>query len=88
MRRHNRVLVIGGDGHYSEGLANAAKHTDILFIEGITRKNIMPATWGGTTLEQKLKIIGAYHMFPSGMKKFQDKSGVNNIVMMYVQNYD
>ena len=84
----NRVLVFGGDGHYSEGLANAAKDADILFIEGITRKNIMSAPWGGVTLEQKLKIIGAYHMFPSDMKKLQKKSGVKNIVMMHVQNYN
>jgi len=84
----NRVLVFGGDGHYSEGLANAAKDADILFIEGITRKNIMHAPWGGVTLEQKLRIIGAYHMFPSDMKKLQDKSGVKNIVMMHVQNYN
>lgn len=84
----NRILVFGGDGHYSEGLANAAKDADILFIEGITRKNIMHAPWGGTTLEEKLKQIGAYHMFPSDMKKLQKKSGVKNIVMMHVQNYN
>ena len=47
----------------------------------------MSAPWGGKTLEQKLKIIGAYHMFPSGIKKFQKKSGVKNIVM-HVQNYN
>ena len=81
-------MVFGGDGHYSEGLANAAKDADILFIEGITRKNIMHAPWGGHTLEEKLKQIGAYHMFPSDMKKLQDKSGVKNIVMMHVQNYN
>ena len=40
------------------------------------------------TLEQKLKIIGAYHMFPSDMKKLQDKSGVKNIVIVHVQNYN
>ena len=84
----NRVLVFGGDGHYSEGLANAAKDADVLFIEGITRKNIMHAPWGGTTEEEKLKMIGAYHMFPSDMKKLQKKSGVKNIVMVHVQNYN
>ena len=48
----------------------------------------MIAPWGGKTLKQKLKIIGAYHMFPSDMKKLQKKSGVKNIVMMHVQNYN
>ncbi len=84
----NRVLVFGGDGRYSEGLANAARDADILFVEGITRRNIMSAPWGGQTLEEKLEIIGAYHMFPSDMKRLQDDSGVRNIVMVHVQNYN
>lgn len=84
----NRVLVFGGDGHYSEGLVNAAKDADVLFVEGITRKNIKYATWGGDTEEEKVEIIGAYHMFPSDMKKLQDESGVKGIVMVHVQNYN
>ncbi len=84
----NRVLVFGGDGRYSEGLVNAAKDADILFIEGITRKNIKYAPWGGDTEEEKINVIGAYHMFPSDMKKVQDDSGVKNIVMVHVQNYN
>ena len=84
----NRVLVFGGDGRYSEGLVSAAKDADILFVEGITRKNIKFAPWGGKTEEEKVKVIGAYHMFPSDMKKLQDDSGVKNIVMVHVQNYD
>jgi ribonuclease Z len=83
-----RVLVFGGDGHYSEGLANAARDADLLFIEGITRKNIKHAPWGGQTEEEKVKVIGAYHMFPSDMKKLQDDSGVKGIVMVHVQNYN
>lgn len=84
----NRILVFGGDGHYSEGLVNAAKDADILFVEGITRKNINFAPWGGDTEEEKLEVIGAYHMFPEDMKKLQDDSGVKNIVMVHVQNYN
>jgi ribonuclease Z len=83
----NRVLVFGGDGHYSKGLVAAAKDADILFIEGITRDKIGVAPWGGKTEEEKVKTIGAYHMFPSDMKKVQDESGVKNIVMVHVQNY-
>ncbi len=83
-----RVLVFGGDGHYSKGLVNAAKDADILFIESITRKNIKFAPWGGDTEDEKVKIIGAYHMFPEDMKKVQDDSGVKNIVMIHVQNYN
>ena len=83
----NRVLVFGGDGHYSKGLAAAAKGADILFIEGITEAKIEFATWGGKTKEEKVKTIGAYHMFPKDMKKVQDESGVKNIVLMHVQNY-
>jgi ribonuclease BN (tRNA processing enzyme) len=82
-----RVMVFGGDGHYSEGLANAAKDADILFIESITRKNIKFASWGGDTEAEKVKVIGAYHMFPADMKKLQEKSGVKQIVMIHVQNF-
>ncbi len=83
-----RVLVFGGDGHYSEGLVAAAKGADVLFIESITRKNIMAAPWGGTTEEEKVKTIGAYHMFPDDMKRVQEESGVKGIVMIHVQNYN
>jgi ribonuclease BN (tRNA processing enzyme) len=83
-----RVFAFGGDGHYSEGLVNAAKDADILFVESITRKNIKFAPWGGSTEKEKVKIIGAYHMFPKDMKKVQDESGVKQIVMVHVQNYD
>ena len=84
----NRILVFGGDGHYSDGLVAASKGADILFVEGITRENIEFATWGGATVEQKVKTIGAYHMFPSDLKKVQRKSGVKNIVLVHAQNYN
>lgn len=84
----NRILVFGGDGHYSEGLVQAAKDADILFVEGITRDNIEYATWGGDTVEEKVKTIGAYHMFPSDMKKVKDQSGVKEIVLVHTQNYN
>jgi hypothetical protein len=51
-------------------------------------KNVKFATWGGDTEEEKAKVIGAYHMFPSRLKKVYDESGVKNIVMVHVQNYN
>jgi len=84
----NRIIVFGGDGHYSKGLVAASKGADILVIEGITRKNIEYATWGGKTVDEKVKTISAYHMFPSDMKKVQRKSGVKNIVLVHAQNYN
>jgi len=83
-----RVFVFGGDGTYSEGLVAAAKDADILFVEGITRKNVKFATWGGDTEKEKVEVIGAYHMFPERLKKVYDESGVKNIVMVHVQNYN
>ena len=83
-----RVFAFGGDGHYSEGLVNAAKDADSLFVESITRKNIKFAPWGGKTEDEKVKVIGAYHMFPKDMKKVQDESGVKQIVMVHVQNFN
>ena len=82
-----RILVFGGDGHYSEGLVNAAKDADVLFVEGITRKNIKYASWGGDTVEEKVKTIGAYHMFPSDMKKLQDDSGVKELLRLRSQGF-
>ena len=83
-----RVFAFGGDGTYSPGLAAAAKDADILFVEGITRKNVRFATWGGDTEEEKVEVIGAYHMFPARLKQVYDESGVKNIVMVHVQNYN
>ncbi len=83
-----RVFAFGGDGTYSEGLVAAAKGADILFVEGITRKNVRFATWGGDTEEEKVRTIGAYHMFPDRLKRVYDESGVKNIVMVHVQNYN
>ena len=83
-----RVIAFGGDGHYSKGLVEAAKNADILVIEGITRKNIQYASWGGDTVEEKVKTISAYHMFPSDMAKLQKDSGVKTIVMVHEQNFN
>ncbi len=83
-----RVFVFGGDGTYSEGLVKASKGADILFVEGITRKNVKYAVWGGDTEEEKVRVIGAYHMFPDRLKQVQDESGIKNIVMVHVQNYN
>ena len=66
----------------------AAKNADILVIEGITRKNIKFATWGGDTEEEKVKVIRAYHMFPERLKKVYAESKVKNIVMVHVQDYN
>jgi len=52
-----RVFAFGGDGTYSEGLAAAAKNADILFVEGITRKNVKFATWGGDTDFDRLSVL-------------------------------
>lgn len=83
-----RVFAFGGDGTYSEGLVAASKGADILFVEGITRKNVKYATWGGDTEAEKVEVIGAYHMFPERLKRVYKESGVKNIVMIHVQNYN
>ena len=63
----NRVLVFGGDDHYSEGLAAAAKDADILFIEGITEEKIEYATWGGKTKEEKVEDNRRLSHVPEGI---------------------
>jgi ribonuclease Z len=83
----DRVLVFGGDGHYSEGLVEASKDADMLFIESCTLEDLANATWGGKTLAEKKKAIGAYHMFPPDLIKVKNESGVKSIVLVHEQNY-
>ncbi|AZQ64710.1 MBL fold metallo-hydrolase [Flammeovirga pectinis] len=83
-----RIIVFGGDGTYSKGLVEAAKGADILFVEGITRKNVKYASWGGETEKEKVEVIGTYHMFPARLKRVYDESGVKNIVLVHVQNFN
>jgi ribonuclease Z len=82
-----RIFAFGGDGHYSEGLVKAAKDADILFIESCTLENLSHATWGGDTVEEKKKAIGAYHMFPPDLVRVKKESGVKMIVLVHEQNY-
>ena len=82
-----RIITFGGDGHYSEGLVEAARDADILVIEGCTWKNLKYSPWGGDTLEEKEKNLGALHMFPKDMKRVQEDSRVKAIVMVHEQNY-
>ena len=82
-----RIFAFGGDGHYSEGLVKAAKNADILFIESCTLENLKYATWGGETVEEKKKAIGAYHMFPPDLVRVKKESGVKMIVLVHEQNY-
>lgn len=83
----DRVLVFGGDGHYSPGLVEASKNADILFIESCGLEDIANATWGGKTVDEKKKAIGAYHMFPPDLVKVKNESGVKAIVLIHEQYY-
>lgn len=83
----NRVIVFGGDGRYSEGLADAAKGADVLVIESMTWKNLIDAPWGGDDLAEKRKQVGYYHLFPQDLKRIQEQSGVKEIVLIHEQNY-
>ena len=83
----NRVIVFGGDGHYSKGLVEATKGADVLVIEGFTWKNLKDAPWGGDDVKQKAQEVSPYHMFPQQLKLIQDETGVKEIVMTHEQNY-
>jgi ribonuclease Z len=82
-----RVIAVGGDGHYSPGLVQAAKNADVLVIEGVTWDNLKFANWGGGNLDEKIKNISRYHMFPADLKRVQDESHVKEIVMVHEQNF-
>ena len=57
-------------------------------IEGISSDNLQYASWGGKTLAEKHKVIGAYHMFPKDLKRVQDESHVKEIVLVHEQNFN
>ncbi|MCF6806799.1 MBL fold metallo-hydrolase [Thiotrichales bacterium 19S9-12] len=84
----NRIIVFGGDGHYSKGLVAAAKDADVLIIEGFTFKNMKYSPWGGETLNAKFDSIKKYHMFPIELKLVQEESKVKEIVLVHTQNYN
>ena len=83
-----RIVVFGGDGQYSKGLSDASKGADVLVTEAMTWDNLIDTPWGGTTLEDKQRIVGAYHLFPKDIKRIQDESGVKEIVLVHEQNYN
>jgi len=82
-----RVIAVGGDGTYSPGLVQAAKNADVLVIEGVTWDNLKYADWGGNTLDEKIKNVSRYHMFPSDLKRVQEESHVKEIVLVHEQNF-
>lgn len=83
----DRIFAFGGDGTYSEGLVEAAKGADILFMEAVTDENIGYAPWGGKTIEQKRKTIFSYHIPPNDLIRIKRESGVKSIVLIHEQFY-
>jgi ribonuclease Z len=83
----DRIIAFAGDGHYSQGVVDAAKDADILFTEAFSLENIAYSTWGGDTVEEKKKTISPYHMFPEDLVRIKNESGVKSVVLIHEQNY-
>ena len=83
----DRILAFAGDGHYSQGVVDAAKGADVLFTEAFSLENIAYSTWGGDTVEEKKKAIAPYHMFPADLVRIKKESGVKSVVLIHEQNY-
>jgi len=82
-----RVIAIGGDGHYSEGLVQAAKKADVLVIEGFSWDNLKNATQWGGSLKDKRDNIALSHMFPADLKRVQQESGVKEIILVHEHDF-
>ena len=83
----DRIFAFGGDGIYSNGLVEAARGADILFMEAVTEEGIPYAPWGGNTVEQKKKTIFSYHIPPKDLVRVKEESGVKSIVLIHEQYY-
>jgi ribonuclease Z len=83
----DRIFAFGGDGIYSQGLVEAARGADILFMEAVTEDGIPFAPWGGNTVEQKKKTIFSYHIPPRDLIRVKEESAVKSIVLIHEQYY-
>ena len=83
----DRVIVWAGDGQTSDSFFEASKNADVLFCELSTVDDLGNAVWGGSTFEEKQKIIWAYHLKPQELAQFASDANVKKIVLIHECNY-
>ncbi|MEM7331293.1 MAG: MBL fold metallo-hydrolase [Chloroflexota bacterium] len=82
----DRIVVVGGDGRYSQSLVQAVVGADIFVADIVSEVNLIHAPWGGE-LADKAKTIQRHHLLPRDLVSLQKKSGVKTIVTYHEQSF-
>jgi ribonuclease Z len=80
----DRVIVVGGDGRYSESLVEAVKGADLFVADVASEANLVHAPWGGS-VEERAEVISRHHMLPRDLVRLQQQTGVKAIVTYHEQ---
>jgi ribonuclease BN (tRNA processing enzyme) len=83
----DKTIVWSGDGRVSDAFFEASKNADVLFCELTTVDHLSNAIWGGSSFEQKQKIIWSYHMKPKELAQFASDAKVKKVVLIHECNY-
>lgn len=84
---NDKIIVWSGDGRISDDFLEASKNADVLFCELTTVDHLSNAVWGGSSFEQKQKIIWSYHMKPQELAQFASDANVKQLVLIHECNY-
>lgn len=82
----DRVVVLGGDGRYNDGLVQAVLGADLYLADVVSEENLKHAPWGGE-LEDKVDAIKKYHLLPRDLIRIQKETGVKRVVMIHEQSF-
>ncbi|MEE9417341.1 MAG: MBL fold metallo-hydrolase [Acidimicrobiales bacterium] len=82
----DRVVVIGGDGCYSDGLVEAATGADLFLADIVSEQHLALAPWGGE-LRDRVAEIKRYHLIPRDLVRLQARSGVDTVVLYHEQGF-
>lgn len=80
----DRVIVVGGDGRYSESLVEAVQGADLFVADVVSEANLVHAPWGGS-VEERAEVISRHHMLPRDLVLLQQETGVKSIVTYHEQ---
>ena len=83
---HDRVVVIGGDGCYNDGMVQAVAGADLFVADVVSEENLVHAPWGGE-LEDKAETIRKHHLLPRDLVRVQKQTGVKTIVTYHEQSF-
>ncbi len=82
----DRVVVIGGDGCYSDGLVEAVRGADLFLADIVSEDHLGAAPWGGE-LREKTAEIKRYHLIPSDLIRLQEQTGVETVALYHEQGF-